>query len=108
MSAAHRGENALLPLPSFLRASAHDAASTRMRKAGRTKWNEGDADAAVDTLDRLVVGCYGEGGRGRLRFTVAEQLERAGALSPCMTVEQLNGAIDQALCGEAPEPVGSA
>lgn len=49
----------MTPHPTFLRASAVDAANAQMRKAGRTAWSEADRDLAVDTLDRLVRACYG-------------------------------------------------
>lgn len=87
----------LLPLPSLLRASAHDAGCARMRKDGRTKWNRDDYDAAADALDRLVAGCYGPGDEGRYRFQIAGELERAGVLSIRMSIAALNRAIDSAL-----------
>lgn len=40
---------ALNPLPSFIRASAQDAASMQMRAAGRQKWNEDDWNKTVET-----------------------------------------------------------
>lgn len=34
-------------------AAGKDAANRNMRKAGRDRWNEEDADLAVDTFNRL-------------------------------------------------------
>lgn len=77
---------ALNPLPSFLRASAQDAANTKMRAAGRTKWNDDDWNTAAETLERLVGACYGRDGDNQAamcfyRFQLAEKLEREGKLN---------------------------
>lgn len=93
--------NALLPLPSLLRASAQDAASARMRKAGRTAWSRTDYNEAVRTLNRLCAVHYGKGIRGAYRFQVAEELERAGELFLSMPTEWFVAAIDVAVEGVA-------
>lgn len=40
--------------PALAFAAACDAANARMRKAGRTKWNRADYNAAARTQNRLV------------------------------------------------------
>lgn len=86
-----------MPMPSWLRASAQDAANTQMRKAGRRKWNRADANEAARKLDVLVSSCYGEGDWGRFRFQIATELEQDRRISHHMTMKQLNAAIDAAL-----------
>jgi hypothetical protein len=89
--------SALLPLPSFLRASAMDAANQQMRQAGRCTWSRADRNEAVRKLDALVSSCYGEGARGQFRYQIASELEQDGRLSCRMTMKQLNAVIDAAL-----------
>jgi hypothetical protein len=74
---------AIAPLPSLIRASAHDAASMAMRKANRKKWSRDDFNLAVSTQERLIRACYGKEGDNQpeycyIRFQIAEQMERAG------------------------------
>lgn len=68
---------AIEPRPSFLRASALDAANASMRKAGRATWNDDDWNAGVDTLDSLIAACYGPLPEGYLAFQDAERAERS-------------------------------
>lgn len=78
---------ALTSLPSFLRASAQDAANVQMRKAGRKAWNNEDHNLAAATLDRLVRSCYSKPSDHNqsdycfIRFQRAELLEQQGKLS---------------------------
>lgn len=69
------------PLPSLLRASAHDAGDASMRKAGRKIWSRDDLEAAGDELSNLIAACYGEGVEGRVRFGYAEAMQKAGLLT---------------------------
>jgi hypothetical protein len=89
--------NGTLPLPSLLRATAHDAGCAAMRKARRKKWSRSDYSASAEKLGRLVASAYGEGVEGWVRFQVAADLERAGHLSIRMTPKQLDAAITQAM-----------
>lgn len=74
----------LNPLPSFLRASAQDAANAQMRKAGRQRWNDDDWNMAADMTERLVRQCYGRPSDHNnpdmcfMRFQIVEQMERKG------------------------------
>lgn len=77
-SLKHSGMN---PLPSLLRASAHDAGDQSMRAAGRTTWNDDDWNAMCETHNRLVAACYGVGPLGCVRFGFAEALQQAGVLT---------------------------
>lgn len=76
--------NALEPRPSFIRASAMDAGSMQMRKAGRAVWSDEDYEFAAETLDRMVKSCYGkpsdhnDPNKCFIRFQHAETLERQG------------------------------
>jgi hypothetical protein len=82
MTARH--SNALTPVPSWIRASAWDAGNMHMRKAGRAKWNIDDWNVAAATQDRLIKGCYGRASDHNepnlcyIRFSLAEQMEKAG------------------------------
>lgn len=84
---------ALLPLPSFIRASAQDAGNASMRKACRTKWNDDDWNVMCDTQDRLIRSLYGHPGDHNqpdmcfLRFQTAEALERQGKLKAVADLE---------------------
>lgn len=69
------------PIPSLIRASAHDAGNQSMRAAGRTQWNDDDWNAMCATQDRLITACYGEGPRGRVRFGYADAMAKAGLLT---------------------------
>lgn len=94
--------NALLPLPSFIRASAQDAANMHMRAAGRTKWSDEDWNVAVDTQERLIHSLYGHRGDNQpdmcfIRFQVAERLERAGELRGVTTDKQFSDTLARAL-----------
>lgn len=70
------------PHPSLIRALAHDAASARARRAGRSVWDADDAQTAADTFHRLVRACYTLPGDGELdcylRFQQAERAEKGG------------------------------
>jgi hypothetical protein len=72
--------NAMNPLPSLIRASARDAACSRMRTAGRKVWNRADYNEAARTQHRLIKVCYrlkGDKGDERfIRFAIAEQMQR--------------------------------
>lgn len=95
--------NALTPLPSFIRASASDAANMRMRAAGRTKWNRADWNRMCEVQERLIRSCYGRPGddnepnRCYLRFQVAEQLEKRGDFGLRSDVTKVMSFIDAAL-----------
>jgi hypothetical protein len=95
--------NALNPLPSFLRASAQDAANMQMRKAGRKAWNEDDYNLAADTLDRLVRSCYGKPSDHNqpdycfIRFQHAETLEKQGRFSHVSRMPDIAREIEEAM-----------
>jgi hypothetical protein len=101
-SRASRGR-AITPLPSLLRASAHDAANMAMRKAGRTAWSEDDYNVACETQERLIRACYGsprdhnDPNRCYIRFGVAEQMERAGQINLSSDINEIHRLIDEAL-----------
>jgi len=88
--------NTVLPLPSLIRASAHDAGNASARKASRKVWSRADYNAAVRTQDRLVRACYGKGPKGCIKFTIAEQMERAGMLSLTMRATEFFDTINAA------------
>ena len=76
----------LNPLPSFIRASAQDAATAQMRAANRTKWSKDDYDLACDTQDRLIASCYGRPGDNQpymcfIRFSIAQRWQNAGKIN---------------------------
>lgn len=96
---------ALNPLPSFLRASAQDAANMAMRKACRAKWNEDDWNVMCETQERLIRACYG---RDRdhnqpdmcfIRFSVAEQMEKRGLFNLSSDMKEIEAAIDRQMDG---------
>jgi hypothetical protein len=90
----------LNPLPSFLRASAQDAANMQMRKNGRQAWNEDDYNLAAATLDRLVRSCYGKPSDHNqpdycfLRFQRAELLEKQGKFDGFSEMPKIAEAVD--------------
>lgn len=94
---------ALNPLPSFIRASAQDAANLQMRKANRTKWNEDDWNLMCETQERLIRSCYGsprdhnEPNWCFIRFSIAERMEKAGEFSHTSKMPEINAAIEAAL-----------
>jgi invasion protein IalB len=91
---------ALIPLPSFLRASAQDAGNAHMRKACRTKWNNEDWNVMCDTQDRLIRSCYGRPGDHNqpdmcfLRFQIAEKMERQGKFSIKSDLAEIHAAVE--------------
>lgn len=91
------------PLPSLIRASAHDAASRRMRAENRSKWNEGDWDLMCETQERLIRNLYGKDTDSNqpdmcfLRFQIAERLERAGQFRLDSKVPEIFARIETAL-----------
>lgn len=93
----------LNPLPSLIRASAHDAAAMSMRSAGRAKWNEDDWNTMAETQERLIRSCYGreanhnEPNRCYIRFSVAEQMERDGRFTLRSDVKAVMAEIDAVL-----------
>lgn len=92
---------ALNPLPSFLRASAQDAANMQMRAADRQKWNDDDWNKAAETLERLVRACYGREGENEpdrcfIRFQLAEKLEREGKLSSATKIAEFERIVKEA------------
>lgn len=93
--------NALNPLPSFLRASAQDAANTQMRKACRKVWNDDDYNLAASTLERLVRSCYSRPFDHNqpdycfFRFQRAERLEKEGKFSAFSQMPDIAQAIDE-------------
>jgi len=89
--------NAVLPLPSLIRASAWDAGNQSMRAAGRQKWSDDDYNAAVRCQDRLIAACYGSLPEGYIRFSVAEALQKAGALHMGMSADEFFATIDAAM-----------
>lgn len=95
--------NAFNPLPSLIRASAWDAGNIRMRKACRTKWDRDDYNRAAETQNRLVRACYGyktdapDSPMCFIRFSVAEQMERAGMFHVDSGMPEIHRAIDHAL-----------
>lgn len=90
----------LAPLPSFIRASAQDAANMQMRKACRKAWNEDDANKAAETLDRLVRSIYGRPSDHNqpdycfFRFQLAERLEKQGKFNSGSDLNEINEQID--------------
>lgn len=92
----------LNPLPSFLRASAQDAANMQMRAAGRTRWNDDDWNQSADRLDRLIRSYYGKVGENEpnacfIRFTIAEQWEKARLIGTESDWAEVWGAINDAM-----------
>jgi hypothetical protein len=91
------------PLPSLIRASAFDAADMAMRQAGRKAWSEDDYNLAASTLERLIRSCYGRPNDHNqpnmcfIRFSIAEQMERAGSFNLSSDVTRVQAAIDTAL-----------
>jgi len=90
------------PLPSLLRASAQDAANTRMRAANRKKWNDDDWNLACDTQERLTLACYGKPGENQremafIRFQIAEQWQRKGLIGLDSKWDDVLAEIDRAL-----------
>ena len=73
--------SAMNPLPSLIRASAHDAGSRSMRAAGRTKWNDDDWNAMVAEQDRLIAATYGRGPEALCKFGFAEAMHQAAQLT---------------------------
>ncbi len=88
-----------LPLPSLIRASAYDVANQSMRSANRSRWSRKDYNLAAATQNRLIDRCYGTGPEGRIKFGVAEQLEKAGRLSITMKPKEFFAIIDAACAG---------
>ena len=95
--------SAIAPLPSLIRASAHDAASMSMRAAGRTKWNDDDWNAMCETQERLIRACYGrESDHNQpnmcyIRFSVAEALQNQGVFTLKSKPAEIMKMIDEAL-----------
>lgn len=105
MSRKRKSTNAMNPLPSLLRASAHDAGNFSMRRAGRSKWNDDDWNAMVETQDRLIRHCYGRETDADprmmyIRFSLAEQLQRQGDFNLYSDFAEIMAFIDE--CLEAP------
>lgn len=94
---------ALIPLPSFVRASAQDAGNMQMRKANRTKWNEADYNLVCDTQERLIRSLYGRPGDHNnpdvcyLRFQIAEQMERQGKFNIKSDLTEIHAAVEEAM-----------
>lgn len=94
------------PLPSLIRASAHDAAAASARAAGRSKWSRGDYNKACATQERLVRACYAKPGEAAdspwcyIRFGIAEKAERDGVFTLDSdfgaVFDAINDAIEQA------------
>jgi len=93
------------PLPSFIRASAWDAANMAMRKAGRSKWSKTDYNHACSTQERLVKNLYGKPSDHNqpelcyIRFQIADQLERAGQFSHKSKLPEVYATIEAILDG---------
>lgn len=100
-----RANGGLMPLPSFIRASGHDAAANRMRAACRKKWNRGDWNAMCGELDRLIRACYGRPTDAAdsewpfVRFSIAENLERAGHFHLDSDFDAISAFIDEQIEG---------
>lgn len=103
--------NTIIPLPSLIRASAWDAGSNSMRKAGRTKWSRVDRQAAADTQDRLIRACYGrEWDRPTsnlpfIRFQIAEQMQKAGRFTLDSDFREICEDIDASLISSVGIPL---
>lgn len=100
---ARQNRNAMNPLPTLIRASAWDAASARMRAAGRTKWNRADYNEAARTQERLVRACYERPGDGKdsprcyIRFQIAQQMQEAGHFTLYSDFQSVIDAIEECL-----------
>lgn len=98
-----RRSAAMNPLPSLIRAAAWDAAENSARHAGRHAWAETDYNEACATQERLIDACYGrqdedpDSPRRYIRFSLAEQMERAGTFTLSSDFAAISVAIDQAL-----------
>ena len=92
---------AMMPLPSLIRASAWDAANSRMRKGGRKTWSRGDYNAACDTQERLTRACYGRAGEDvtsnwcYIRFQIAERMEKGGLFRLDSDFDEVSATIDE-------------
>lgn len=89
----------LNPLPSLIRASAHDAAAASARKACRKAWSRADYNAACETQNRLIRACYGRSDDSDerlcfIRFQIAEQFEREGRFGLDTPMVKVHRAID--------------
>lgn len=92
----------MVPLPSFIRASAWDAANASMRKGGRQRWSRADYNAAARTQERLVRACYARPSDSDdqlcfVRFSIAEAMERAGRFTIGTDFGAVNHEIDAVL-----------
>lgn len=91
----------LNPLPSLIRASAHDAGSMNMRANGRKKWNDDDWNAMCETQDRLIRNIYGkpqdhnEPNWCFIRFQIAEQMEKRGEFGLKSGLKEILRHIDE-------------
>jgi hypothetical protein len=90
------------PLPSLIRASAQDAATAAMRKAGRSSWSRDDFNVAAETQERLIRQCYGVVGENDpnmcfIRFSYAETMERRGEFHLKSKLGDIHDAINKAL-----------
>lgn len=89
----------LLPLPSFIRASAQDAGDMSMRAAGRSRWNNDDWNRMCEVQDRLIRSTYGSERDHNdpdmcfIRFQHAERLEKAGKLRATMKPAEFAAAV---------------
>ena len=88
--------NTVLPLPSLIRASAWDAGNASAQRACRKVWSRADYNAAARTQNRLVSAVYGKGPKGCIKFSIAEQMERAGMLSLTMKATEFFDTINAA------------
>lgn len=91
----------LNPLPSLIRASAHDAANKRMCAAGRSKWTRGDFNHAVAVQEKLICTCYGKPDDDKnsrlpfLRFSIAEQMQQEGLFCLASDFAEVSEIIDE-------------
>lgn len=94
---------ALNPLPSLIRASAHDVGNLSMRKAGREVWCRKDYNEACRTQERLIRACYGRASDHNnpnivyIRFSIAEAMQRQGLFNLASDVRKIHAQIDAIL-----------
>jgi hypothetical protein len=91
----------ILPLPSLIRASSWDAGNESMRKGGRKVWSRKDYNAAAECQSRLIRSTYGLEGEDEklafIRFSIAERLQKDGALHIGMTYRQFVTTFNEAV-----------
>lgn len=112
MAKTAHSSGTMMPLPSLLRASMHDAAANSMRAAGRAQWNDDDWNAMCATSDRLIRACYGRSWDKpgsdwpAVRFGVAERLQRDGHFDLSSNFDDICDMIDALLIGEVTVTIG--